>query len=309
MGSSAMQYNIAISPQAPRAQRAQTAQTKAASAMQLAHFMAGLLAGLAAMLGQDAAQARFVAALAACIAGAIALHRSQKREAAMLQQEAAQTAAQAAVAQSAPTVLAEMLQQAKAQSKQLQAVGAALSKLQNTLQHIEWRSMLVAEAKWSNEGLAATYRRWQTGCLRMPPMPSMQSTSLDCGALMGPADEAAARSEVPEAVIARDTWQWGQSLAAEHALEEMEAAAPALEQSWEEKRRALQAWEDAVASGGQQQPQMWSLQAEGCALHRVETYCGMRQPPKQPAKQKKGGPADADAAGSAACAAPSQPEQ
>ncbi len=272
------------------------------SSMQMLQFVAGLVAGLVAMLFADgkwhaeAVQAKFIAVIAAAVSAALAMVRSQQQQPAASLQNADGTQIE---------LLAKILLQLQQQSKQFAAAVQHLDKLRTAVQHLEWRSMLVAEARWSGESLQATYRRWQAGVLRMPPMANQQSTTLDCGALMGPADEAVARRELDDAVVARDSWQWSECLEAEHALEEMEAADPGLRKTWQQKKAALQAYEDAVKAGGREAaPADWKLE-DGSALFRIEQYLQMSQPPKQPLKKKGAAPAAAadSAAGSAGVAA------
>ncbi len=149
--------------------------------------------------------------------------------------------------------------------------------------------MLTAEAAWSRCAPQTAYRRWQTGTTKMPPDPGAQSTTLQRGALLGAADEAIARVEHSQEQILADQHEWRISLDAEHALEEIEAGAEDLQQTWAEKKAALQAYETAVAEGHTTASADWTpdRMVEGSGvLHRAQQHLQMEQPPTEPPTQR-----------------------
>ncbi|MCP4244435.1 MAG: hypothetical protein GY772_28160 [bacterium] len=207
------------------------------------------------------------------------------------QQTSAQTSAQsqqtAAQSQqtSAQTLQWEqkMVQLQEQQSRVLQSIRALVDCVKTRVCNMEWRSMLSSEAEWAEESLQTAYRRWQTGTRRMPPDAGVQTSTLDCGALLGHRDEQKARAQLSAAAIAEEQTEWQISLEAEHALEEIEEGKQTT--PWQTQKQRLQTYEDAVqtvAQGGRVAAEgEWQRQGR-CALQRMEGYLQLdAYPPAQ----------------------------
>ncbi len=257
-------------------------------------FLLGLIAGVlggAVCAGSGDAQlsqmVQKLTALMAAVAAAWCMAQQHK----MLQQIApqtsqAQTAQTSQAARRNPLPTAETAETAQTPPQLLKLADSCRTRIC----HIEWRSMLMAEAAWSQCTPQAAYRRWQTGTMKMPPDPPSQTNQLACGALLGVADDAIARREHPVEQVLQGQHEWGVSIEAEHALEEMEAGAESLQQTWPGKKAALQAYESAVAEGRTTPGAEWTADrmVEGSGtLHRVQEYLRMEQPPTQRAGQRQ----------------------
>ncbi|MCP4242279.1 MAG: hypothetical protein GY772_17125, partial [bacterium] len=219
------------------------------------------------------------------------------------QQTSAQTSAQSqqTAAQSQQTSAQtfqweqKMVQLQEQQSKLLERIRALCDCVKTRVCNMEWRSMLSSEAEWAEENLQCAYRRWQTGTRRMPPDAGVQTSTLDCGALLGHRDEQKARALLSAGAIAEEQTEWQISLEAEHALEEIEEGKQTT--PWQTQKQRLQTYEDAVqtvADGGRVAAEgEWQRQGKS-ALQRMEGYLQMDAYPQPPAQTAQNCPQPAD---------------